>query len=206
MQPIALNLRGIPVSSLLTRARHILKSIRQHPDVFTNLPVSLDVLEERLDQLSKAEQQMMARNYSNKSQRDAAEQDVKRMLKQLANHVSNIAEDDTTIIMMAGMEMKKAAVKSLAVPPVSIKWVRTGMSEGSVKLMVKRERVHRALQVQISYDLSNPNGWQEQHYGSDSRIILHGLTPLSKLWVRVRGLCTAQRTTDWTEPVGVKVL
>ncbi len=206
MQPVALHLRHLPVSELLMRGGKILSSLRRHPDVFTDLPVSLDYLEQILTDLSLAEQQMSARNYSVRSKRDNLVAELKLKLNVLASRVAIIANDDVGIYLMAGMDLKRPSVRSAAVPPVSIKWLKTGMMEGTVNLMVKKERIHHALQVQLSYDITEPDNWQDCAFTSTSRIMLRNLTSFSEVWVRVRGLCTAQRMTDWTPPMMVKVM
>jgi ABC-type protease/lipase transport system fused ATPase/permease subunit len=67
----------------------------------------LSHLEQEIEALESCEQQMIARNFSKKMERDRHAAAVVSDLKQLRLYVTTVANGNETVVNMAGMTLKR---------------------------------------------------------------------------------------------------
>lgn len=205
MAIISLGLRGMRVGELITLATDISERMKQNEDIFPDRPVSHEELQRTLAALEVAHREVAARNFGMTATRDARATELKRMLRILAGYVGNVAQDDPSIAHKAGMSFRKRAEGMKPLEEVRIKWVRPGDLSGELKMMVSRKSMHKGVIVEWTDDPAAKSNWRHLGFYTDKIIVLNGFLPLSYVWIRVKGVGTHERHTDWSAPMGARV-
>ncbi|HTM66912.1 MAG TPA: hypothetical protein VL093_11360 [Flavipsychrobacter sp.] len=205
MREVVLKVHHIPIPELIQLAKMVRSRFIEHADVFPNPPISLPSLKQEIEALASCEQEMIARNYSKKLERDSHAAAVVSDLKLLRIYVSQVANGNETIINMAGMGLKRPSTSTSHTPPISILSLTPLKEAGAIRIMIKKERLHRGIIVEINRDLHGGGEWKEVSTHSESNIKIRGLTSGELVWVRVRAIATRGRMTDWTAPQSVRV-
>jgi hypothetical protein len=205
MAIISLGLRGIKMPDLIILAGNIYKHMTQHQDLFPNPPVPYQQLQQAIVALAEAQGEVSTRNFGKTVIRNAHAAEVKRILQVMASYVASISQGNHEIALKAGMTFRKKGERVKPVGEVRIKWVRPGDRSGELKLMVSRKRMHKAVEIEYTYDPNGSNNWQQHTVQTEKIMTVSGLKPLSYVWLRVRAGGSYNRHTLWSAPVGARV-
>ena len=143
------------------------------------------------------------------AQRDAARLALTSYLKKLAPYLELVANGDVSKLLTSGYSLRKdnAHTGGGAVPPVPSDFKVIRGVGGQLIAKARKIRGVDAYEPQIN--TGNPNVEADWHslpvMTSCAKIKIDGLTPLTKVWVRVRGV-NSQGSGPWTDPAGETVL
>jgi hypothetical protein len=205
MRQVVLKVHHIPVPDLIQIGKMVCSKMIENAGIFPNPPVSLTKLNEEIERLELLQQEMISRNYGKKLERDACVETVAQHLKNLTSYVQTIANGSETIASMAGMYFKRPPTRVKEVTPIeliSVEWLKELMA---LRIMVKKNRTHRGIIVQLNYDLPGGGEWKEAGIYSEWNIRVHDVQRGAMVWVRARAIATGGRMTDWTPPVSTRV-
>ena len=119
MAYVALNIKGIPVAKLLLRTKHIVSCLKENKVIFNDLPIPTWELEEMVKEFDELAAAGIDKNGLSVLQRDEHIVFVKDTLRDLANYVQLKSKGNRTVILKAGMQIKKTGTytrKDIAAP------------------------------------------------------------------------------------------
>jgi len=205
MRQVVLKVHHIPVSELIQIGKMVCTRMTENTATFPDPPVSLPGLMREIEQLESLEQEMISRNYGKKNQRDACAASVAGQIKNLTPYVERIAAGNETIVSLAGMYFKRPPTQVQEVTPIellSVEWVK---ELTALRIMVKKNRTHRGIIVELNDDLPGGAAWKEAGIYSGWNIRIHDVKRGAVVWVRARAIATRARMTDWTAPVSARI-
>lgn len=143
------------------------------------------------------------------AQRNAARLALTVYLKMLAPHLELTAAGDIAKLLSTGYSLRKktARIGGGAPPPVpaDFKVVRGG----SGQLIAKARKIRNVGTYEAQINSGDPNvegDWRPLPVlTSCAKIKIDGLTPLTRVWVRLRGI-NSHGPGGWTDPAGETVL
>jgi uncharacterized protein YukE len=153
----------------------------------------------------QAEQKAAFKTYQQKTAEvHEANEALQHLLDQVASQVSIIANSDEALILSTGFNLRKqsSATRLLSAPLHLL--AKAATSEGSVTCDWEMVKGAKTYHIEISEDMSNNPTWKIVKSVTKSTCTLHGLTPLTKVWLRVCAL-NAAGNSAWSDVTSVSV-
>ena len=130
-------------------------------------------------------------------------------LKKLAPYLEVLANGDVAKLLTSGFSLRKDSVPTGGTnpPPVPTNFTVERGAAGQLIAKAKKLRNVSAYELQInSGDPSNEAGWHSLPIvTSCTKVKIDGLTPLTKVWVRLRAI-NSNGSGGWTDPACSVVL
>jgi hypothetical protein len=195
---------GLPknhVPDFIAHARHIVQAMTGNPSFPSPVP-PLARVEQAIDALAEAEAETLTRAAWTVSEREQKRWALKSLLEQLCGYVQTVADADRehagSIIEGAGMSVKKKGG-----PPPRHFQAKPGDNSGEVILITRKAGNRAAYEWQQSTD--GGETWVSLPVTVQATTSVAGLTPASIAHFRYRTM-TKDGTSDWSEPVSIRVL
>jgi len=176
---VALNMSKIPVPQKINRARFIVDSVMSHPTEFPNPVPTLSTITSAIDDLEIAWNDAVDGGKVKTALMHDKEDDLQKLLNDLANYVELVADGDIEVVHMSGMSVKKKP--TFSAPDFEVE--HSGNS-GEVKLRVKpKAKTH----YHWEYCRISPeeNEWRFANETITANTIIAGLDPGVTYYFRV---------------------
>ena len=200
MSKVALKLERKSVSNLIIFARNVHDHMVAAAATFVTPPVLMLDLDKHATDLEKAQTDVVNGNHSNYVNRDARRVVLESDLKQLGNYVDMTAKGSETIIVSAGMDVRKNGstnrLSNLQQPII-----RKIFCDQKGTLTLKWYPVPHSVNFGLEFtnDLAAGN-WNNGTYSTNRTATLSGLNSDTRYWVRVRALGKNGIFSDWSDP------
>ncbi len=129
---VALNINNLSVSEKINKARSFVDALTNNPGIFTNPSPALATVTTAVDDLETAWNDAVDGGKTRKALMHDKEKVMVKLLFDLAHYVEGVANNDETIVHLAGMEIKKTG--HISVPDFE---VVHAADRGAVRLRVK---------------------------------------------------------------------
>lgn len=201
-------------SDFLARAQHIVASLSGNAHFPQPWPAQLPGLDALSASLAAYQAAYGASQTGDKGKiaaRDGAREILTVQLKKLARYLELVADEDTTILLTTGYELRKPTTRAAAVAetlpaPDGFKLERGSLS-GTIVAKAKRLTGAGSYEVQLaSGDPTVETNWSDGGtFMRCSRIELAGLPPGKTISVRLRGI-GSRKPGAWTAAASVMVV
>lgn len=188
---VKLGLRKLDTALKLTKAKEIINCIRNNP-LFPEPDPGLEILEslihnvdEKFTSAAACREEMRILT----SELNALENQLDKMLSQLAVYVESKAKGDILVIKSAGMDVK-ADSKPIGLPgEVKVKYIRETMNNGELK--VSWEKVRGAKVYNIELAGKKGSGWQLYDSTTKTKSLIERLESGTKYSIRIQAVGSA---------------
>ena len=143
------------------------------------------------------------------AQREAARTALTVFLKKLAPHLELTAAGDIAKLLSSGYSLRKSTTHTGGgdPPPVPTNFkVERG---GSGQLIAKARKIRNVGAYEVQINSGDPNVEASWHslpvQTSCAKVKINGLTPMTRVWVRLRAV-NSHGPGDWTDPAGEVVV
>ena len=120
-------------------------------------------------------------------------------LTQEAAYVQDVTAGDAVKIATTNMPIRRANEPIGPLGQVLALVVKTGVNAGELKASWKKLRGAASYEVQVSVEPVTPASWRGVAPSSKVRTVISELTSGAKMWVRVRGIGSAD-PGPWSDP------
>ena len=194
MPKIKLNLRGLTIPEKIARTQQIVAALTGN----TNFPTPHPTLAEVMAAVNELETAANAAHAARLEARRLTraqklkEDELYRVMMQLASHVSSVAGDDESLILSAGFDTR-APNTPASVPeapePLS---AEDGTSPGEMRLLWPPVRGARSYVVERSTDAqNNSTTWMHAAVSPRAGVFINGLETGARYWFRVAAVNAA---------------
>lgn len=202
MPKISLNIRRLPITEKVARARTIITSLTGNPNFPTPSP-TLAVITSAIDDLETSAatvQTLKAQLKTEVSQQNDKEDFFDGIMSQLVGYVQSVAGDDETKIHSAGMDTKSAKGSTTSEPTLPEALTPTaGDHDGEIDLSWDPVPKAKSYIIEVSIDPPTQTSWQHAGVSPRSRFTVTNLTPGTRYWFRVAAVGTAGQS-GWSDP------
>ena len=143
------------------------------------------------------------------AQRDAARLALTVYLKKLAPYLELVANGDVSKLLTSGFSLRKGNEHTGGGDPPPVPTNFRLARGGSGQLIAKARKIRGVDTYEVQTNSGDPNVQSDWHslpvVTSCAKVKIDGLTPLTKVWVRVRGV-NSHGSGPWTDPAGETVL
>jgi hypothetical protein len=201
MAQIKLNLSRISVRDKVILGRGIINSITGNPHFTTPQP-ALPAITAAIDDLEQAENAAQAARQDGKTKttiRNGKEDNLDRLLAQLAGYVTSVSAGDEAIIQSAGMDVR--AVPGTSVVPSQPEGLSAtaGDHDGTMDLSWDPVVEAASYVIDSSADPPTATSWQHLGVSTKSTFTVPGLTSGARIWFRVAAV-NANGQGPWSDP------
>ena len=200
MAYVALNIKGLNALKVYARASYIYECLEKESSFFNDLPFSLANMLQLLDELKQFIVKAKGGGTLIILQRNEALKKLKKMLSKLASYVQLKSEGDPSIIIKAGMDVKKTGTytRKTINTPKGLMFRKGGSSTRPVLQWMSDTNVMNYIEVTLTPD--DPESWRRHAFTSKKKIMIQGLKPEKIYWFRVMSI-TAGAVSDFSYPV-----
>jgi hypothetical protein len=205
LSKIKLNLKSLSIPEKVSRARQIVTALTGNADFASPQPAlaqvtaSVNALETAYNEAQAARQEAKAKT----SAQGQKEEEVDRILSQLASYIDSASGGDETKIKNAGLDVRSTSGGSSSpgggsTAPAALEATASDY-DGQIDL--RWERVEKAKSYIIEKSLDPPTGtsWSQAAVVTKARASVSGLTSGTKYWFRVAAVTTTGQTA-WSDP------
>lgn len=200
MSRIKLNLKQLPITEKIAKAKQIVNALTGNPRFpSTNPPLetvtsAVDAFEGAFAASRMARQELKARN----SDLAAKEDVIDQLMTQLAGHVESVAGLNDNIIHSAGMDTKAApSPPALLNAPTSLRAI-AGNHDGEIHLSWDKVGRAKSYLIEKSPDPPTPTSWAFAGVSTKASITLGGLSS-TRYWFRVASIGSLGQS-GWSDP------
>lgn len=203
MAKIALKLDGKNPDALITFALDIHTRMLASAAVFDTPPVAMSDLKSDIDALQAAQNETLMGGRAATISRNEKLKRVVADLKKLANYVENVADEDVSIITMAGMPLRQRGPLryDFLEKPIGLKG--EGIGNGMVAVRWKRISYAKAYELEYCGDPIIDDKWQPTPLVSAASATVNGLNRKEEYWFRVRACGSKGMVSEWSSPLKV---
>lgn len=188
---VKLGLRKLDTALKLAKAKEIISCMRNNP-LFPEPDPGLEILEslihnvdEKFTSAAACREEMRILT----SELNTLENQLDKMLSQLAVYVESKAKGDILVIKSAGMDVK-ADSKPIGLPgEVKVKYIRETMNNGELK--VSWEKVRGAKVYNIELAGKKGSGWQLYDSTTKTKSLIERLESGTKYSIRIQAIGSA---------------
>ena len=202
MSRIKLNFTRLSVTDKIAKARQIVTSLTGNASFPTPTP-PLAAVTATIDALETAHAESQLAKQVSKTKTSAQsdkEEDLGRIMSQLAAYVESVSSDNEELIRSAGMDTRvvsAAGNEGITVPPALS--ATAGDHEGEVDLAWDGVAGARSYLIEKSLDPPTATSWGHAGAATKSRASINGLTPGTRYWFRVAAIGTNGQS-GWSDP------
>ena len=179
---------------------HIYECLKEEQAFFNDMPITLAAMKQLLDDLQQSITKAKGGGRLSNIERNEFLKKLKAMLTQLANYVQMKSEGNESIILKAGMELKKTGTytRKTVTTPIGLKF-RAGTSQSRPMLQwMSDKNVMNYIEVTLTPD--DPDSWRRHAFTSKKKLLIQGLPSEHHYWFRVMSI-TAGAVSDFSYPV-----
>lgn len=213
MQPkLIVTLERLNDAHLMAKSGLVIVSMTDNPRFPLPWPAptpSLDELNTARDNFCAAVYACATRDTVKIEQRNAAREVLIALLRRLVPYLEFAAQGDVTALASTGFDLRRDIVRGSPGPlpaPEGLKLVH-GVSSGGVEVRFSKLPGAVSYEIQIAQgDPTLEESWRHATVAPNTRnIVLSGLQPGQKIWVRVRGVKLGSEAR-WSEPIAIIVV
>lgn len=204
MSKVKLNIRGLGVTELVAKARHIAVSLTGNPK-FTNSQAIVTQINAAADaaETGHADAQTARQISLTKTNiaRDLAEA-LEGVLRQAAGYIESVAGDDESTILSAGVNIRTpppAHSTGHTIAPTGLS-ASPGDHEGEIHLTWDRVENARSYAIERSPDPLTATSWAHEAVSAKTSATISGLSSGTRYWFRVAAVTSAGQS-GWSNPV-----
>lgn len=185
-------------SALLTRAENValnMANIKEFQNSTPSVAEMLQLISEYSDALAAAVDGGRNAVAEKNKKREALEE----ALRQFAKFVEMIAKGDITLLTSCGIEVASDRSQQPLMGPIEIS-VKSGANSGEAEVKLTGMKNARSYIFEYTPDPLTENSKWAQETDTKAKIVLSGLPPASKVWIRGAGL-GKDRAKIYSKPV-----
>lgn len=187
MGRIKLNLKQLPISEKIAKARQIIAALTGNAHFTTPTP-ALAAIKTAADDLEVATADVQAARQAVKtktSTQTQKEDGLDQLLNQLSAYVESVAGTDDTLIHSAGMDTRaKASASTTPRQPQSLS-ATAGKRDSEIALSWDKVDGAKSYIVEQSLDPPTATSWAHAGVSTKARTTISGLTTGTRYWFRV---------------------
>lgn len=176
---VALNMTKLSVPEKITRSRFVVDSITNNPILFPSPVPTMGAVTNAINALANAYDDAADGGKTKTAMMHEKEFDLMKVMTDVAHYVERIANDDSEIIIAAGLEVKKQG--QINIPNFSVEHTE---HSGEVMLRVK-PRAKTVYRWDFTKDPLGDNPWTQGPITAVASTNIQDLEPAVKYWFRV---------------------
>lgn len=201
MSKMKLNLRQLPVTEKIAKARKIVTALTENAS-FPNPTPPLETITAAVNAFDAAfaatqvTRQQVKTRISDQSTREEA---LDQLMIQLAAHVESVAGANENLIHSAGMDTKAApSASAMPTPPLGLRAI-AGDHDGEIVLSWDKVAQAKTYVVEKSLDPPTATSWAHEGVATRSSMMIDELTSGTRYWFRVAAV-GASGQSGWSAP------
>lgn len=201
MPKVKLNLHGLSAVEKAAKARQIVIAMTgnanftaPHPTL-AQLTAGADDLEAAYSDAQTARQIAQTKT----SFLHDKEENVEKLLRQMAAYIESVGGDDETTILSAGLDVRSTTSGTIAPTPPTSLIATDGDGEGKIDLSWDKAKGAKSYIVERSEDPPTATSWGHATVVLKSTATINGLTAGTRYWFRVAAVLSAGQS-GWSDP------
>lgn len=201
MSRIKLNLRQLPVTEKIAKARKIVTALTENAS-FPNPTPPLETITAAVNSFDAAyaatqvTRQQVKTRLSDQSSREEV---LDQLMIQLAAHVESVAGTNDNLIHSAGMDTKAVpSVSAMPTPPAGFSAI-AGDHDGEIVLSWDRIVKAKSYVIEQSPDPPTATSWAHAGVATKASMMINGLTSGTRYWFRVAAVGSSGQS-GWSAP------
>lgn len=197
------------VAGLATAARYILERMSANSATFSAPPVSMADMGALVDDYHAKLAARASRAAADILALQVARQALLSALRLLGNYVNFVARGDAAVVEQSGFPSYSTVRPPDMSPPAAPKNLRLlhGPLSGTILTRYNAQRQPSTNEVQVNTGNVNMEAdWRTVGVFQGQRALLRGLTPGTRIWVRVRTAGLRGVMGDWSDPAEIMVI
>ena len=201
MPKVKLNLRGLSPLEKVAKARQIVTALTGNPGFTTPHPTlaqvtaGADDLETAYSDAQTARQTAQTKTSILRDKED----DLEKVLRQIAAYIESVGGDDESLILSAGVEVRSEASPSAAPSAPTSLTATDGDEEGEIDLTWDKVKGAKSYVIERSVDPPTATSWGHATVVLKSSATINGLTGGTRYWFRVASVLSTGQS-GWSDP------
>ena len=200
MPKIKLNMKSLSIPEKLSRAQQIVAALTGNANYTAPHPSLAEVTAaiNELDAAANAAHAARLEARRRTAAQAVKEEELDRVMTQVAAYVESIAGDDEALILSAGLEVRASNAPDGSAPtaPETLT-ATTGNHEGEIELSWDTVRGARSYVVERTTDPQTASSWTQAGVSPRSSIIIEGLDSGKRYYFRVAAV-TLNGQSPWS--------
>ena len=201
MSKVKLNLHGLSAVEKAAKARQIVIAMTDnasftapHPTL-AQLTAGADDLEAAYSDVQTARQIAQTKT----SILHDKEEDIEKLLRQIAAYIESVGGDDESTILSAGLDVRSTSSATISPTPPTSLIVTDGDEEGEIDLSWDKVKGAKSYIIERSADPPTATSWGHATVALRSTATINGLTAGTRYWFRVAAVLSAGQS-GWSDP------